>query len=223
MERGCVYTFSCIDLSIGIPLGSFFSFFLPLLNFHLPQLWFNLGLFSYIRRCGLVFFRLLGRVSEMWFAPLIIFWRLVYRLSRTTPTFPNCIFSPSFCLNNNKEFNLANVLFWWGFQFRFFFSLLPFVVLSSSTCFFSPLFPPFCFFISMGFSSISCCCCCCHFVWTLSDDLRVERERFYVSGKKKTVEIRRGIKSYRGTLYFILFCWFFYFSGCSDVRCVWSF
>lgn len=144
MERGCVYTFSCIDLSIRIPLGSFFPFsffFLPLLNFHLPQLWFNLGLFSYIRRCGLVFFRLLGRVSEMWFAPLIIFWRLVYRLSRTTPTFPNCIFSPSFCLNNNKEFNLANVLFW-GFQFCFFF-LFPFVVLSSSTCFFFPhLFPP---------------------------------------------------------------------------------
>ena len=121
MERGCVYTFSWCDLSIRVPLGSFFSFFLSLLNFHLPQLWFNLGLFSYIRRCGLVFFRLLGRVSEMWFAPLIIFWRLVYRLSQTTATFSNCIFSPSFCLNNNKEFNLANVLFWWGFQFRFFF------------------------------------------------------------------------------------------------------
>ena len=142
MERGCVYTFSWCDLSIRIPLGSFFSFFLSLLNFHLPQLWFNLGLFSYIRRCGLVFFRLLGRVSEMWFAPLIIFWRLVYRLSQTTATFSNCIFSPSFCLNNNKEFNLANVLFWWGFQFRFFFLFF----LSSSfhllLASFPPYFPP---------------------------------------------------------------------------------
>ena len=166
------------------------------------------------------FRRSLGRVYEMWFAPLIIFWRLVYRLSQSTTTFTNCIFSPSFCLNNNKEFNLANVLFW-GFQFFF-----PFYFLSPSS--FHLLLASFSIspsaFISMGFFFL--CCCCCHFVWTLSDDLRVERKRqaLCIRKKRKTGNKARETSRviYRREFLSFHFADFSYFSSCSAFRCVWS-
>lgn len=139
-------------------------------------------------------------------------------LSHETMTFPNCFLFPSFCLDNNKEFNLANVLFGGSFLFSRFYFTLVFSLLPSLGPFISLLLlsgtisvSRYSFFFLLPFFFVGAVAI---YIWTLSVGLRIGQARALRSqAVKEMPKIRRNFMVTWLRLFY--FADFPIFSGCS--------